>query len=139
MFTMNDWAQIALIIFRLVLAVLTAVSGCIIIPWLRREGIPWLKEHRLYGLVSKFVFAAEKTYQNAENAGEDKYKYVIECLTNKGIEITNEVRDYIESAVEELDLFTLEALGGLADLFIEDYDEEEEDEQEADETEISED
>ena len=124
MINVNDYAQIALAAFRLVLTVITVVMGCIVLPWLRKDGIPWLKEHRLYALVSKFVFAAEKVYEYDVNASRDKYEYVISKLADKGVEITDEVRGYIESAVEELDIITMEAMNGVVDIFDDEEEEE---------------
>lgn len=118
--SMNDYAQIALAVFRVVLTILAVVLTSILIPWLRHECIPWLKERRLYTLVSMFVQAAEKFYEYSENAGEDKKQYVIDALRDKGYEITDEVEAYIESAVEELDLFTMSAVSGIANTFVDD-------------------
>lgn len=114
---MNDYAQIALALFRVVLTAMAVIITSVLIPWLRKECIPWLKERRLYGLVSTFVQAAEKVYQNMSGAGTDKKQFVIDALRDKGYEITDEIAAYIESAVEELDLFTLSAVSGLADAF----------------------
>lgn len=134
----NEYAQIALAVFRMVLTVLLVVVTGLLIPWLRKECIPWLKERRLYGLISKFVQAAEKVYEYSENAGLDKKKYVIDALRDKGYEITDEIEAYIESAVQELDLFTTAAISGIADVFVDEdewpEDEEDEDAQETETT-----
>lgn len=134
----NEYAQIALAVFRMVLTVLLVVVTGLLIPWLRKECIPWLKERRLYGLISKFVQAAEKVYEYSENAGLDKKRYVIDALRDKGYEITDEIEAYIESAVQELDLFTTAAISGIADVFVDEdewpEDEEDEDAQETETT-----
>lgn len=131
MITVNELAQVALAAFRLIILVLTVVVGGLFIPWLKKEGIPWLKERRLYNLVCWFVAAAEKVYQYDENAGLDKYKYVINHLKDKGVEITEEVQGYIESAVNELDLFTAEAFGNILEAIEFDEDEDGNAEEEA--------
>lgn len=89
-------------------AILLAVITCFLIPWARSTAapfiagtvVPWLKEKRLYGIVKHFVEAAEKL---SENNTINKKEYVVHLLESKGIEITDEVEAYIESAVINLD------------------------------------
>ena len=47
----------------------------VFIPWLVKTGIPWLKEKRLYTIVSTFVKAAEKM-ANAGSLTIPKLDYV---------------------------------------------------------------
>lgn len=117
---MNDWAQIALAIFRAALTAVSVVAAAVVIPWLRKELIPWLKDRRVYGMITRLVQAAEKVWQYDEAAGQEKYKYVVNILKAKGIEITDEVEAYIESAVKELDLVTMGVMNNIADEFDED-------------------
>lgn len=63
--------------------------------------VPWLKEKKLYGVVKKAVYAAEKW---AENHEIDKKAYVVEKLEAAGIKVTPVVDAFIESAVKELDI-----------------------------------
>ena len=119
---MNDWAQIALAIFRAALTVVSVVVAAVVIPWLRNEFIPWLKERRMYSTVTRLVQAAEKLWQYDDAAGNDKYKYVVDILKGKGVEITDEVAAYIESAVKELDLVTMGVMNGVTSEFHNDED-----------------
>jgi hypothetical protein len=68
--------------------------------------VPWLEEKKLYGIVKKAVYAAEKW---AENNDIDKHAYVVDKLTAAGIKITPVVDAFIEAAVKELDI----ALGNM--------------------------
>ena len=136
--TMNDYAQIALSVFRVVLTIMLVVLTSVLIPWIRKEGIPWLKERRLYALVSKFVQAAEKMYEYSDGAAYEKKQYVINALRKKGYEITAEVEAYIESAVEELDLFTAAALSGLGEVFEDDLDDDDNQDAETEDTSFAE-
>lgn len=63
--------------------------------------VPWLKEKKLYGIVKKAVYAAEKW---AETHEIDKKAYVVGKLEAAGIKVTPVVDAFIESAVKELDI-----------------------------------
>lgn len=66
--------------------------------------VPWLRDKQLYGLVSRFVRAAEKLYATGElGGGKRKRDYVVGLLRARGIEPTAETMALIEAAVEELD------------------------------------
>lgn len=90
----------------------TLIFAGILIPWVVRVGIPWLKDKRLYAIVTIFVKAAEKQAE-AGTLGEPKCDYVIRMLERRGIAVTEEVRAMIESAVKELDLAGKKALDKL--------------------------
>lgn len=79
------------------------VFSTIIIPWVKKSAIPWLKEKQLYGIIQKFVRAAEKLADAEIISKESKLDYVISLLVKRGIEVTPEVRAMIESAVGDLD------------------------------------
>lgn len=121
----NDWAQIVLAVFRFVLAVATVVFAGVALPWLRKEGLPWLKEHRLYSLVRRLVQAAEKMYEYDECASNAKHDYVVNVLKSKGIEVTSEIEAYIDSAIEELDIAWMMACSGVTEVFDEYEDDDE--------------
>lgn len=65
--------------------------------------VPWLKEKRLYGIVEKFVRAAEKL-EEGDYLSEPKICYVTSRLKQLGYEIDDTIRAYIEAAVKELDI-----------------------------------
>lgn len=83
--------------------VLTYVVCKVIIPWIKNEAIPWLKEKRLYNFICKAVRAAEKMCDSGEIQKGKKLDWVIKVLKARGVEITPEVRAMIESAVGNLD------------------------------------
>lgn len=99
--------EIAVLIANNVLEIIFAAIGVafsgVCIPWLVKTAIPWLKEKRLYGIVEKFVMAAEKKAEDGSLAKPLKKDYVIKLLEAKGVTITDEVDAFIEAAVKELD------------------------------------
>lgn len=115
---------IASCIVKIVCALIGLGFSAVIIPWIRKQLIPWLKDKRLYALVSTFVHAAEKMADAGAIDKETKKKWVIRMLMNRGIAITDEVEAFIESAVEELDLAWSEGLVEIEEEFYEEDDEE---------------
>lgn len=85
---------------RLIIAI---VFSAIVIPWVKKSAIPWLKEKHLYGIIQKFVRAAEKLGDAGTISKDAKLDYVIGLLGRRGIEVTADVRALIESAVGDLD------------------------------------
>ena len=83
--------------------VIAIVFGVIIIPWVKKNAIPWLKDKQLYGVIQKFVRAAEKLGEAGTISKDAKLDYVIGLLGRRGIEVTADVRALIESAVGDLD------------------------------------
>lgn len=83
--------------------IITAIFSVIIIPWVKKSAIPWLQEKHLYGLIKKFVRAAEKLGENGTIAKEAKLDYVTALLAKRGVNVGPEVRAMIESAVGDLD------------------------------------
>lgn len=97
-------ADVASTILQLVIAVISALVSIIVIPWMKKTAIPWMKEKRLYSIVQKFVWAAEKRAETGELDSSGKKRYVIQLLESKGYVIDGEVSAFIESAVKELDM-----------------------------------
>lgn len=93
-------------VLEIVAAIISVLVAGIVIPWIKTEMVPFLKEKRLYNIVSIGVNAAEKLAEGTEMSGFDKKQYVIRYLTSKGIVITEEVEAFIESACHDLDLIT---------------------------------
>ncbi len=100
---MDFYLQIASGVLQIVVALISLVFTAVILPWVKNQGIPWLKEKRMYSLVSKFVMAAEKLGETGVIDKTDKKKYVIRLLKDKGVDISPEIEAFIESAVEELE------------------------------------
>ena len=105
------------LLVRLVCLGIAAVFARVIIPWAKDELIPWLKDKRLYEIVQSFVLAAEKLAESGAIDKELKKKFVIDCLTEKGIVVTDEIDAMIESAVEELDIAIKSGLIMIGDVF----------------------
>lgn len=91
---------------KVIEAILSLVIATIVIPWIKAEMIPFLKEKRLYKIVSIGVNAAEKLAESTNMSGLDKKKYVLNYLRSKGIVITDEIDAFIEAACYDLDLVT---------------------------------
>ena len=91
-------------VFEIIATVITLVCSYYIIPAIRDELIPWLKEKRIYETIKKLVQAAEKMAESGTIQKVDKKDTVIKLLTDKGIVVTKEIEALIESCVKELDI-----------------------------------
>lgn len=87
-----------------ILGVISLVVSYYVIPAIKNDLVPFLKEKRVYNLVEKFVGAAEKLAETGVIPKIDKKKTVIELLESKGIVVTSEVKAFIEGAVKQLDI-----------------------------------
>lgn len=114
---MNEiWVLIANNIMDIVFALIGLAFTTVVLPWVAKTAIPWLKEKHIYSLVSKFVKAAEKRAEAGTLAKPLKKEFVINLLKDKGIEITAEVDAFIEAAVNELDTAVQGAIIGVGEL-----------------------
>lgn len=104
-------------LMELIIAVASAAVTGVVVPWLVKTGIPWMKEKRIYSIVTKFVQAAEKQAETGLINKAEKKAYVVKLLTDNGITVTDEVDAFIESAVKELDLAAQDALAQIGELF----------------------
>ena len=93
-------------LLEIVATLLTLVVSYYVIPFIKKDLIPWLKEKRMLSLIKTFVEAAEKLAETGAIQKVDKKQTVINLLENKGIEVTLEVESFIEAAVKQLDLIT---------------------------------
>lgn len=93
-------------VLDIVIATLSIIVSYYVIPAIKNDLVPWLKEKRLYNLVQKFVEAVEKLAETGVIEKVDKKAKVIELLEAQGIVITTEIEAFIESAVKQLDLIT---------------------------------
>lgn len=94
-------------LFDIIIAIISITVSYYIIPMIKKDLIPWLKEKRIYDMVVKLVKAVEKMAETGVIEKCDKKREVIKLLQSKGIEVTEEIDALIESAVKELDLITL--------------------------------
>ena len=93
-------------VLEIVLTFISLAVSYYVIPCIKSDLIPWLKEKHLYDTVVKFVNAVEKLYESGIVEKGNKKQMVIELLQEQGIEVNTTVEAYIESAVKELDLIT---------------------------------
>lgn len=93
-------------ILEIVSTIIALVVAYYIIPCIKSDLIPWLKEKRLYNTVERFVKAAEKLAESGVIEKCDKKAKVVELLKNKGITVNETVEAFIESCVKELDIIT---------------------------------
>lgn len=107
------------IVIEAIFAILGLFFTGVAVPWLIKTGIPWLKDKRLYGIVTVLVKAAEKQ-REAGALPIPKYDYVVQMLEAKGIKVTAEVKAMIEAAVKELDIAVDSTIGTLGGIFVED-------------------
>ena len=97
------WESISGDVLKIVLAIISVIVSYYIIPSIKDDLIPFLKEKRIYSTVKKFVQAAEKLADSGVIQKIDKKKYVVDLLEQNGIIITPTLDAFIESAVKELD------------------------------------
>lgn len=93
-------------IMEIIATVISLVVSYYVIPYIKSDLIPWLKEKRLYNIVKSFVQAVEKLAESGAIEKCDKKAKVIELLESKGIVVDDTVDAFIESCVKELDIVT---------------------------------
>lgn len=91
-------------ILEIIATIISLVVAYYVIPYIKTDMIPWLKEKHLYNIVKKFVHAAEKMAESGFIEKADKKTKVIELLKNHGVTIDESVDAFIESCVKELDI-----------------------------------
>ncbi len=91
-------------ILEIVLTILSLIVARYVIPYIKSDFIPWLKEKRIYGIVKKFVQAVEKLAESGAIEKADKKENVIKLLESNGIIVDETVDFFIESCVKELDM-----------------------------------
>ena len=93
-------------ILEIVSTIISLVVAFYVIPCIKSDLIPWLKEKRLYAMVESFVRAAEKLAESGVIKKTDKKEMVIELLEKNGVTVDATVEAFIESCVKELDIIT---------------------------------
>lgn len=91
-------------IFEIVITVISLVVSYYVIPCIKADLVPFLKEKRIYNIVKSCVQAAEKMTESGIIDKDDKKKYVIDLLKKNGIVVDETVDSFIESCVKELDM-----------------------------------
>ncbi len=89
---------------EIIATVISLVVAYYVIPYIKSDLIPWLKEKHLYNTVRNFVQAAEKLAESGAINKCDKKAKVIELLEKNGIAVNATVEALIESCVKELDM-----------------------------------
>lgn len=93
-------------IFKIITTIISLVVAYYVIPYIKNDMIPMLKEKRIYNIVKGFVQAAEKLAESGMIKKQDKKAKVIELLEGKGIVVNDTIDAFIESCVKELDMVT---------------------------------
>lgn len=93
-------------VLDIVISIISIVVSCYLIPIIKTEFIPWLKDNHLYDTIVKLVQAVEKLAESGIIEKVDKKEEVIRLLKEQGIDINDKVDAFIESAVKELDLIS---------------------------------
>ena len=93
-------------VFEIIAKLLGLVVALYVLPFIKNTAIPWVKEKRMYELVSKLVKAAEKMAESGAIKKVDKKDTVVKWLTAKGVVVDAEIESLIEACVKELDLIT---------------------------------
>lgn len=91
---------------EIIATIISLVVAYYVIPCIKNDLVPWLKEKHLYNTVKKFVQAAEKLAESGVIKKVDKKSKVIELLNKNGIIVNETIEAFIESCVKELDLVT---------------------------------
>jgi hypothetical protein len=100
------WNSILPNILEIIFTIISLVVAYYVVPYIKNDLIPWLKEQRLYNMVKNFVQAAEKMAESGAINKIDKKAKVIEFLENSGVIVNKNVEAIIESCVKELDIVT---------------------------------
>ena len=93
-------------ILEIVVTIISLVVARYIVPYVKTDFIPWLKEKRIYYMIKNFVQAVEKLSESGVLEKSCKKQKVVELLEKNGIIVDETVEAFIESAVKELDMIT---------------------------------
>ena len=91
-------------LLEIIAAVISCVVAYYVIPAIKTDLIPWLKDKRMYNMAKKFVQGVEKLYESGVIEKVDKKAEVIRLLEEQGITVDDKLSIFIESAVKEVDL-----------------------------------
>ena len=93
-------------ILEIIMTVISLIVAYYVVPYIKNDLMPWLKEKRIYNVVKTFVQAAEKLAESGVIEKCNKKAKVIELLNSKGIIVDSSIEAFIESCVKELDIVT---------------------------------
>jgi hypothetical protein len=93
-------------ILEIIITIISLIVARYVIPFIKNDLIPWLKEKKLYGTIKKFVQAVEKMAEAGVIEKGLKKEKVLELLAQNGVEVNPVVDSFIESCVKELDIIT---------------------------------
>ena len=93
-------------VLEIIATIISLVVAYYVIPCIKNDLVPWLKEKHLHNIIKDFVQAAEKLAESGVIEKCDKKTKVVELLKNKGITVDETIEAFIESCVKELDLVT---------------------------------
>ena len=93
-------------ILEIIGTIISLICAYYVIPYIKEDLIPWLKEQRVYSLIKSFVQAVEKMAESGIIEKANKKQKVIELLARKGIVVNATIEAFIESAVKELDIIS---------------------------------
>ena len=93
-------------LLEIITAAISFVVAYYVIPCIKNDLIPWLKEKHLHNTIKNFVQAAEKLAESGAITKDSKKEKVIELLESKGIVVNATIDAFIESCVKELDMVT---------------------------------
>lgn len=100
-------------ILEIIVTILSLLVARYIIPSIKNDLVPWMKEKRLHNIVKSFVRAAEKLAEAGVIEKCDKKAKVIELLEKNGIVVDDVIDSFIESCVKELDIITSTIYDGI--------------------------
>lgn len=93
-------------VLEIIITIISLLVARYVVPYIKNDMIPWLKEKRLHGIIKNFVQAAEKLAESGVIEKCDKKAKVIELLEKKGIVVDDVTEAFIEGCVKELDIIT---------------------------------
>lgn len=100
------WNLILPNLLEIIMTIISLIIARYVIPCIKNDLVPWLKEKHLYNIIKNFVQAAEKLAESGAIPKADKKAKVIEFLENRGIIVDKNAEALIESCVKELDMAT---------------------------------
>ena len=93
-------------VFEIIMTIISLLVARYVLPCIKNDLVPWLKEKRLHNVIKNFVQAAEKLAEAGVIEKCDKKAKVIELLEKNGIVVDDVVEGFIEGCVKELDIIT---------------------------------
>lgn len=93
-------------ILEIIATIISLFVAYYVIPCIKNDLVPWIKEKRLHNIIKSFVQAAEKLAEAEVIEKCDKKAKVVELLEKKGIVVDDVIDGFIESCVKELDIVT---------------------------------